>query len=67
MKASTIIWYFLYALPVVAMFVIWWLGRIKPNLFTPVSQVVQHIMIKRTTRIAVITVWWWLGWHFFSV
>ena len=66
MKASTIIWYFLYALPVVAMFVIWWLGRIKPNLFTPVSQVVQHIMIKRTTRIAVITVWWWLGWHFFS-
>lgn len=27
---------------------------------------IEHIMIKRTTRIAVITVWWWLGWHFFS-
>jgi hypothetical protein len=65
-KASTVIWYFLYALPVVAMFVIWWLGRTKPKHFARVSDVVAQIMAKRTTRIAVITVWWWLGWHFFS-
>ena len=66
MKSSTVIWYVLYALPVVLMFVFWWLGRVKPHLFTPVSKLVEHIMIHRTTRIAVITVWWWLGWHFFS-
>jgi hypothetical protein len=48
------------------MVAIWWIGRIKPNLFTKVSEVIELIMVKRTTRIAVITVWWWLGWHFFS-
>ena len=66
MKLSAVIWYFLYALPLVAMFIVWWLGRVRPNLFTRVSAMIEHIMIKRTTRIAIITVWWWLGWHFFS-
>jgi len=65
-KASTIIWYVLYALPVVGMFVAWWLGRVKPNKFARLSALIENIMISRTTRIAVITVWWWLGWHFFS-
>ena len=66
MKLSAIIWDVLYALPLLAMVAIWWIGRIKPNLFTRVSEVIELIMVKRTTRIAVITVWWWLGWHFFS-
>ncbi len=66
MKPSTYIWYALYLLPLIAMFVIWWLGRIKPHLFARVSTVVEFVMAKRTTRIAVVTVWWWLGWHFFS-
>ncbi len=66
MKLSAIIWDVLYALPLLAMVAIWWIGRIKSNLFTRVSEVIELIMVKRTTRIAVITVWWWLGWHFFS-
>jgi Family of unknown function (DUF6186) len=65
-KLSTVIWYLLYALPVVGMFVLWWLGRTKPQSVARLSSLVEHIMINRTTRIAVITVWWWLGWHFFS-
>ncbi len=66
MKLSAIIWDALYVLPIFAMVIIWWIGRIKPNVFTKVSEVIELIMIKRTTRIAIITVWWWLGWHFFS-
>ncbi len=66
MKLSAIIWDALYVLPIFAMVIIWWIGRIKPNVFTRVSEVIELIMIKRTTRIAIITVWWWLGWHFFS-
>ena len=66
MKLSALIWYFLYGLTVLAMFATWWLGRVRPDRIARVKDVVEQIMIKRTTRIAVITVWWWLGWHFFS-
>ena len=66
MKLSAIIWDALYVLPIFAMVIIWWIGRIKPNVFIRFSEVIELIMIKRTTRIAIITVWWWLGWHFFS-
>jgi hypothetical protein len=53
-KLSAIIWDVLYALPLLAMVAIWWIGRIKPNLFTRVSEVIELIMVKRTTRMAVI-------------
>ena len=66
MKLSTVIWYALYALSVLGMFAAWWLGRVQPQRWAKLSTLIEHIMISRTTRIAVITVWWWLGWHFFS-
>jgi hypothetical protein len=66
MKISALIWYLLYGLTVLAMFATWWLGRVRPDRIPRVKDVIEQIMIKRTTRIAVITVWWWLGWHFFS-
>ena len=30
----------------------------------PVTVVLQTAMGRRTVRIAVLLVWWWLGWHF---
>jgi len=30
----------------------------------PVAVVLQTAMGRRTVRIAVLLVWWWLGWHF---
>ena len=30
----------------------------------PVAVVLQTAMGRRTVRIAVFLVWWWLGWHF---
>jgi hypothetical protein len=28
---------------------------------------IARIMHHRNTRLAVVIVWWWLGWHFFTV
>jgi len=30
----------------------------------PVAVLLQSAMGRRTVRIAVLLVWWWLGWHF---
>ncbi len=30
----------------------------------PIGELIERIMHRRLTRIAVIFVWWWLGWHF---
>jgi hypothetical protein len=45
----------------------WLLPRFRPNLLARVGDLVERIMHNRNTRIAVILVWWWLGWHFFTV
>jgi len=30
----------------------------------PVAVLLQSAMANRTVRIAVLLIWWWLGWHF---
>lgn len=30
----------------------------------PVAVLLESAMGRRTARIAVLLVWWWLGWHF---
>jgi hypothetical protein len=30
----------------------------------PMGELIERIMHHRMTRIAVVFVWWWLGWHF---
>jgi len=30
----------------------------------PMTALVDRIMHHRTTRIAIILAWWWVGWHF---
>ncbi|MFM2351623.1 MAG: hypothetical protein RL096_104 [Actinomycetota bacterium] len=48
-------------------FAAWLLGRLRPDLISPFGDLIARIMHNRNTRIAVIVVWWWLGWHFFTV
>lgn len=40
------------------------IGRLRPNLLVPLSELLRFIMRHRITRIALFVVWWWLGWHF---
>ena len=39
-------------------------GRLRPELISPLGQMLNFIMSHRITRIALFIVWWWLGWHF---
>jgi Trk-type K+ transport system membrane component len=49
---------------VVVGIIIWLLSR-RPN--SPVANVaamIDRIMHHRTTRVAIMLGWWWVGWHF---
>ena len=56
-----------YLVVILAGFAVWLLGRLRPDLISPFGDLIARIMHNRNTRIAVIVVWWWLGWHFFTV
>ena len=43
------------------------LGRLRPDILSPLSELLKYIMRHRITRIALFMTWWWLGWHFFTV
>jgi hypothetical protein len=30
----------------------------------PMTALVERVMHHRTTRIAIVLAWWWVGWHF---
>ena len=47
-------------------FAVWLLGRLKPGLVAPLGSLIARIMHHRNTRLALMVVWWWLGWHFFT-
>ena len=44
----------------------WALGRLKPAVIAPLGDLIARLMHNRNTRIALVVVWWWLGWHFFT-
>jgi hypothetical protein len=45
---------------------LWILGRVRSNLVSPFGDLIARMMHHRNTRLAVMVVWWWLGWHFFT-
>jgi Family of unknown function (DUF6186) len=56
-----------YSVAIIAGFALWLWGRARPDQIAPLSGLVDRMMHHRNTRIAVVLVWWWLGWHFFTV
>jgi hypothetical protein len=55
-----------YGLALAAGFAAWLLGRLRPLIIAPLGHLVARIMHNRNTRLALVVVWWWLGWHFFT-
>ena len=55
-----------YLAVILAGFGFWLAGRLRPDLVAPLGQLVARIMHHRNTRLALVVVWWWLGWHFFT-
>jgi hypothetical protein len=44
--------------------IIWEYSRMNPSRIAPFGELIRHLMQKRMNRIALIAIWWWLGWHF---
>jgi hypothetical protein len=43
---------------------IWLLAHFGILKLTKVGDLMERILHHRTTRIAIILAWWWIGWHF---
>lgn len=43
---------------------IWLLTHFNVLKLTKVGDMMERILHHRTTRIAIILAWWWVGWHF---
>lgn len=56
-----------YTLVIAAGIAVWLVGRLKPQILAPLGALVARLMHNRNTRLALMVVWWWLGWHFFTV
>jgi hypothetical protein len=44
--------------------IIWLLTHFNLLKLTKVGALMDRILHHRTTRIAIILAWWWVGWHF---
>ena len=42
----------------------WWIRRGDPE--ATVTELFDRLLDDRAVRIAVIVIWWWLGWHFLA-
>ena len=47
----------------VALFVVMWAGVRRGAMVTTV-RMFERALANRTVRIAMLVLWWWLGWHF---
>jgi hypothetical protein len=55
-----------YSVVILLGFGAWVLGRRKPEILAPLGDLISRLMHHRNTRIALMVIWWWLGWHFFT-
>jgi hypothetical protein len=53
-----------YAVLLVAGLALWFFTRKPGGRIAPLSELIERVLHHRTTRIALIMAWWWLGWHF---
>jgi hypothetical protein len=42
-------------------------SRARPAALPRLGQVVTWAMRRRTTQVALVLAWWWLGWHFVTL
>lgn len=54
-----------FAAIVVAAIALWAAAHLFPKRIPPLTRVLAVVMRRRSTRIAFILAWWWVGWHFF--
>jgi hypothetical protein len=47
-------------------FGLWAWGRLRPQHIAPLGDLIDRMVSRRRTRLALLAIWWWLGWHFFS-
>lgn len=62
MNVSTV-GYLILALVALAL---WGYSRLRPTTVAPLGVLLERLTSRRRTRLALVAVWWWLGWHFFS-
>lgn len=36
----------------------------NPHSLAPLGEMLDRVMVQRTTRVGIIAAWWWCGWHF---
>ena len=53
-----------YLVIVSAMLIVQLWAWCRPNRFAPLGEMLDRVMVERTTRIGLIAAWWWFGWHF---
>lgn len=41
-----------------------WRARRHPQTLAPLADMLDRVMMTRTTRLGLIAAWWWFGWHF---
>lgn len=63
MTASVLIPFAYLAVAVCAILIQGW-SLFNRDKLAPIGEMIERIMHHRLTRIAVIFIWWWLGWHF---
>lgn len=55
-----------YVIVIVFGFALWVFSKFYPHVIAPMGELVSRLMHNRNTRIALMAIWWWLGWHFFT-
>lgn len=40
------------------------LGRVRPDVVPSLGVALRRAVLRRSTALALVVVWWWLGWHF---
>ncbi len=48
----------------IAGIILWLVTRSRKHKIAAVSELFERILHHRTTRVAILCAWWWVGWHF---
>lgn len=48
----------------IAGIILWLVTRSRKHKIAAVSELFERVLHHRTTRVAILCAWWWVGWHF---